>query len=414
MRVLWLSAALLTHRDEGQSGTWLRAMAPRLLSSGQVTLGNITAAPVRQTVRQDYGEINQWLVPGINISNRNYLPSEKVTAEIVQAAKEFQPDIVHVWGTEYFWGLLTARKHLPYPSLLEIQGLKGPYSRVLAGGLSFREILACIGVKEILQRSTILQHKKRFAEWARIENEIITKHSNITTQSLWVEAWVRSLNPSCNLFHTEIVLRDAFYESERWKPSDNLIIFCSAAYPAPHKGLHDAIRAMAILRHRVPSIKLRIAGAHQRKGIRQEGYVRWLNRIIRRYNLSRNVDWLGPLSAKEIVRELASCAAALVPSHCETYCVGFAEAMQLGVPLVTSFTGGTAWLAKDEESALFYQAGDEVMCAHQLWRILTDPKLAERLSMKGREIAHARNSPEGIVLNQLNIYRRVLEANKCT
>jgi glycosyltransferase involved in cell wall biosynthesis len=88
--------------------------------------------------------------------------------------------------------------------------------------------------------------------------------------------------------------------------------------------------------------------------------------------------------------------------------------MQLGVPVVTSFTGGTAWLAKDEESALFYPAGDEVMCAHQLWRILTNPKLAERLSKKGRETADGRNDPEKIVLNQLKIYRSVLNAEKCT
>jgi glycosyltransferase involved in cell wall biosynthesis len=413
MRVLWLSPALLTDRDEG-GGTWLRAIAPHLLSSGRVTLGNVTTAPVSQTRRQDYGEINQWLVPGVHNAIRNNLPSKIVIGDIVEAAKEFQPDIMHVWGTEYFWGLLTARKLLPYPSLLEIQGLKGPYSRVFAGGLSLREILACIGIKEILRRSTILQGKKRFAEWARFENEIIAKHSNITTQSLWVEAWVRFLNPSCNLFHTELVLRDAFYECEPWKPTGNFIIFTSAANSAPFKGLHDAIRATAILRDRIPSIKLRIAGGHQRKGLRQPGYIRWVNRIIKRYDLTKNMEWLGPLSAKEIARELAGCAAALVPSHCETYCVAFAEAMQLGVPVVTSFNGGTAWLAKDEESALFYPAGDEVMCAHQLWRILTNPKLAERLSKKGREIAAGRNDPHKIVLNQLNIYRRVLDANKCT
>jgi len=404
---------LLTDHDEG-GVTWLRAIAPHLLRSGQVTLGNVTVAPVSQTIRQDYGEINQWLVPGIHNSNRNDLPSEIVIGDIVEAAKEFQPDIMHVWGTEYFWGLLTARKHLPYPSLLEIQGLKGPISRVFAGGLSLREILACIGIREILRRSTILQLKNRFAEWACIENEIIAGHSNITTQSQWVEAWVRFLNPSCNLFHTELVLRDAFYKSEPWKPSGSFIIFTSSVSSGPFKGLHDAIRAIAILRDRIPSIRLRIAGGHQRKGIRQQGYIRWLNGIIRRYDLSKNVDWLGPLSAKEIVQELAGCAAALVPSHCETYCVAFAEAMQLGVPVVTSFTGGTAWLAKDEESALFYPAGDEVMCAHQLWRILTNPKLAERLSKKGRETADGRNDPEKIVLNQLKIYRSVLNAEKCT
>jgi|SRR5665647_500906 len=412
MRVLWLSPVTLSDRDEG-SGTWLRAMAPKLLSSGQVTLGNVTVAPVSTTIRQDHGEINQWLVPGVHRSNKNDLPTETVIRDIVKAAKEFEPDIVHVWGIEYFWGLLTARKHLPYPSLLEIQGLKRPCSRVYAGGLSLTERLACIGIKEIVRRSTILHRKKGFEEWASVEDEIIAKHSNITTQSLWVEAWIKFVNPSCNLFHTELILREIFYESKPWKPSDNFNIFTSSANSGPYKGLHDAIRAIAILRDRIPSVKLRIAGDHQRKGIRQDGYIRWVNRIIEQNDLCKNVEWLGPLTGKEVARELLGCAAALVPSHCETYCVAFAEAMELGVPLVTSFTGGTAWLGKDEESALFYPAGDEVMCAHQLWRILTEPNLADRLSKRGREIAGGRNNPDKIVLNQLDIYRRVIDANNC-
>jgi glycosyltransferase involved in cell wall biosynthesis len=384
-------------------------MAPRLLRCGQVTLGAIATAPVTQTTRQDCGEISQWLVPGVNNSNINHLPSENDIRSIVAAAKEFRPDIVHVWGTEYFWGLLTARKYLPYPSLLEIQGLKVPCSRVYDGGLSLREILACIGIREVLRKNTILQQKKKFAEWACFENEIIAGHANITTQSLWVEAWIRSVNPSCNLYHTELVLRDEFYDSGPWNPSGNFTIFTSAVASGPYKGLHDAIRAIGILRDRIPSVKLRIAGGHQKKGIRQNGYIRWVNGLIRRYDLSKNVEWLGPLSAMEIARELQNCAAALMPSHCETYSVAFAEAMQLGVPLITSFTGGTAWLGKDEESALFYPAGDDVMCAHQLWRVLTDPELAGRLSKKGREIAVSRNDPQKIVLNQLEIYRRVID-----
>ena len=186
MRILWLSPVVLTDRDEG-GVTWLRAIAPYLLRTGDVTLGNVTVAPVSRTIRQDCKGVNQWLIPGIHNSGRNVLPTETVIRNVVEAARDFQPDIVHVWGTEYFWGLLTARKLLPYPSLLEIQGLKGPIARVFAGGLSFRELIACAGTREILRRATILQVKKRFAEWSAIESEIIAGHSNITTQSRWVE-----------------------------------------------------------------------------------------------------------------------------------------------------------------------------------------------------------------------------------
>jgi glycosyltransferase involved in cell wall biosynthesis len=383
-------------------------MAPILLGTGEVTLGVISSAKGTGLVRRDYGEIQQWLVPALVNSSNNALPSEAVIGDILHAAKEFQPDIVHVWGTEFFWGLLTGRKHLPYPSLLEIQGLKRPCSRVFAGGLTFRERLACIGVKELLRRTTIFQGKKRFEQWAEIEDEIIAKHSFITAPSPWVEAWVRQVNTTSTIFRTELILRDVFYQSGSWQNPGNCTVFTSAAYSGPFKGLHDAIRAVAVIRKRLPSVKLKIAGGHQNKGMRQGGYIRWINEMIHRYGLSENVQWLGPLSGKEVVRELLSSAVALVPSHCESYCASLAEAMQLGVPVVTAFTGGTAWLGKDDLSALFYPAGDEVMCAHQLGRILSDPELAARLSAQGRDVAAGRNDPSKIGANQLEIYRRVL------
>ena len=407
MRVLWLSPCVLTDRDQG-GGSWLRAAAPHLLRTGMVTLGNVALAPVSSSVRQDYREVCQWLIPGVHNSRKNYVPAKSTVEMVVKAAKEFQPDLVHVWGTEYFWGLLTARKHLAYPSLLEIQGLKRPSSRVFEGGLSWREILSCTGVREILRNATIFHLKKKFADWAPIENEIIANHSNIAAQSLWVEAWVRSVNPTCNLFHTELPLRDSFYESQPWESTGSFSIFTSANSSPPSKGLHDAIRAIAILRDRIPSVRLKIAGGHQLRGHRRQGYIKWLEGIIRKNGLSGNVEWLGPLTASQIVEVLKGCGAAVVPSHCETYCVAFAEAMFLGVPVVTSFSGGTAWLGKDEDTALFYPAGDEIMCAHQLWRVLSDSKLAEDLSRRGRETALARNDPRKIAENQVQIYRSVL------
>lgn len=80
----------------------------------------------------------------------------------------------------------------------------------------------------------------------------------------------------------------------------------------------------------------------------------------------------------------------------------------LGVPAVASYTGGIPCLCKDEESALFFTPGDEVMCAYQLERLLTDRQLAVRLSRTARAIATERNGPEKIVSRQFEIYRQVI------
>jgi glycosyltransferase involved in cell wall biosynthesis len=411
MKILWLSNKVLSEQDSGSTGTWLDAMAPGLIRSGEVELGNIALGSVGKTRRQDFGKIHQWIVPSAAKPHRDGLPSNRFVTEILNAAAEFSPDLIHIWGTEGFWGLLTARKLIEEPALLEMQGLIGAIAPVFHGGLSFREQLACIGPKEILRGTSIFQARQRFEAWSVFEKEIIAGHRFISAHSDWMKAQVKATNNHANIFRNECALRDPFYERAAWTFSGDPVVFCSAAYPLPFKGLHTAIRAIAILRDRFPNIRLRITGPHQRPGIRQEGYIAWLNREIRRLKLESQVSWLGVLSATQLADELIKCSAFVLPTFIESYSVALAEAMMIGVPSAVSYTGGTAFLGKDEESVLFFSLGDEVMCAYQLERILVDPSLAKRLLYGAREAALKRNNRTRIVENQIDIYRQV--KNSC-
>ena len=130
MKILWLCNCPLSDSDAGETGAWQGAMACGLLDSGAVELGIIATGPVKQFTRRDYRQVKQWLVPAGSPLGSDGLPSPSLVRAIVAAAGEFSPDLIHIWGTENFWGLLPARGLLKYPSLLEIQGLKGPYSKV--------------------------------------------------------------------------------------------------------------------------------------------------------------------------------------------------------------------------------------------------------------------------------------------
>jgi len=407
VKILWLSNKILSDKDTGNTGTWLDAMAHRLVATGEIELCNVAIGAVRVPTRQDTGPIHQWIVSAA-ATGRDGLPPEQIVAGIIKVVNDVAPEIVHVWGVEEYWGLLKARGLIHTRALLEIQGLKEPCSRVFAGGLTIQERLACIGIKEIIKRRSIASGRRAFEKWIRFEHEIIAGHGFITTQSPWVEAWVRVSNASARIFHTELALREPFYSAKSWRPQNAPTIFCSAAYPVPYKGIHDAVRAVALLKRHFPNARLRIAGRLQIRGIRHDGYIAWVNRLAASLHVSEQIEWLGPLSATDIVTELQNCSVMLMPSHCETYSVALAEALYLGVPVVCAHTGGTAWLARDEESALFFSPGDKAMCAYQLERVLTDQGLAEMLSNKGRAIAVVRNHPEAVVKNQLGIYRQVI------
>ena len=338
-----------------------------LLDLDAIELGIIAPGPVKRFTRCDYRQVKQWMLPQRTTLRRDGLPAAALVQAIVAAAKEFSPHLVHSWGTEGFWSLLPARGLLAYPALLEIQGLKHLIARAFYGGLTPGERFCCTGIKELLKRRNDARRSARLCAWGLREREMIGGHRFVDVQSAWAAAHIRTINPAARLFPVDLPLRPPFYDAGGWQCPCPPTLFCTAAYSAPFKGLHVAVRALALLRKRIPNARLRIAGAHQRGGIRQDGYMRWVNRTIRRLDLVGAVEWLGPLDAEQIVAELEKAAAVVIPTFVENCCTAMQEAMAVGTPVVVSYAGGIPSLGKDEDSCLFFPAGDEARVPPTNW-----------------------------------------------
>ena len=415
--VLWLCNRPIEETADRRDGTWFTAMARALAESGKIRLAVVGQAKVKGAVRCDLGDIAQWVVPCEPLG-RNGLPSGRTVETIRRATDQIKPDLIHVWGTENYWGLLTARGMLTEPAVLEMQGIKHACAKEFYGGLSLAERIHCVGPLEILRpRSSIFLGKWRFERWGRFEKEMILKHKYISTQSDWVRAHMLRVKPGCTFFKTGIMLRREFYEARTWtlrefQDSSTRSIFTSSSGAMAYKGLHVLMRAIAILKRKYPQIVLNVAGDIMKNGIRRSGYSRWLKSEVRRLDIADNIRWLGPLDAEDIIRQFYQASAVVVPSFVESYSLALAEAMLVGVPVVVSYAGATPELARDGESALFFPSGDETACAWQLDRILSDRALAIRLSRNARQTGLARNEPRAVVERQIGIYNEILSRVK--
>ena len=109
-----------------------------------------------------------------------------------------------------------------------------------------------------------------------------------------------------------------------------------------------------------------------------------------------------------MVRELVRARAYVLPSFIENSPNSLAEAMLVGTPSVAAFVGGVPSLAAEGNETLFFPAGDAVLLAERLRRLLEDDSLALTLSENARRQAHARHDPERIVRQVVSIYHSVL------
>jgi len=409
IKVLWFCNVGFSDARSNTTGSWLYSMSEALLKTGEISLYNITQGNVKKTIQQNYKSINQWYVPHSSLSSKG-LPSLKIIEEIQSIVENVKPDIIHIWGTENYWGLLHARGFIKGNVIIEIQGLKYAYAKYFYSGLTFLDIVKCFRLKEFIKpSSSIVGLKYGFEKWGEFEKEMILKCKFISTQSEWVRTYVKNLNNQASIINTKIALREEFLKAEKWN-IDLCVpfqIFTSASSSSvSYKGLHILIDAIGILKKKFPNIKLNIAGSVQ-TGLRKGGYSKWLDEKIEKNDIKKNVKWLGSLDAENIVLELQQSNVVVVPSFIETYCLALDESLTIGVPTVVSFSGAMSELASHENTALFYSPIDVEMCANAIERFLVDKNLSVKISENAYNEKSDKNNTD-IALAQVKIYNDIL------
>lgn len=412
MKVLWFSNCSLLAGVARTSGTWLFSMAESLTEHG-VKLYNITQSDGSDIIHKENDGLVEYLLPTYRLVNG--MPSQKNIKKIVNIVKAVNPDIIHIWGTEFYFGLLAARGYLKGRILLEIQGLRLSCAPVFYGGISPLGLLKCIGLREIIRPSLSLPSKKlSFRKWGKYEIEMLGNIKNISTQSDWIRGWVSNYSSAqTNVFHSFISVRDSFVNEENWVIPNNKrpVILTMSAGSEAYKGLHVAIKALPLIKKRFPRIELRVIGyfGDKNPSYRKPGYTKYILSLIKKNNLSENVKFVGQKTACEIVEEMRTANCFLQTSFVESYSLALAEAMMVGLPCVVSYAGAMPELAMPQVDALFYSPLDSVSCAQKISMVLDSPNLAHALSAHSIERALKRNTKEIALKRQLEIYNAIMK-----
>lgn len=409
MNILWISARIFDVNEETESGVWLKALAVKLAESGKIILGNISIKRgIKKPERCDFGRINQWALPIPKINRKGY-PDRKTKLLFEEVVREFNPVIIQIWGSENPFKLLPFDEKYPGIKVLTMQGVLSSIAPVLFAGMDCRELISTIGLQELLLRKNLFTIKKSFKKEGILEIEMIRKSNIIITQSEWTESQIISVNDVAKFYRVNRVLRAPFNNCKKWYEFEhNKHTIYTASFGYTLKGLHVLIKAMPIVKKKFPEIKLNIAGVYGRKDFLGNGYFRFLLRLVKKFGLEENINWLGPLTANEIVNRLQEASVFVNTSFVESYSMVLSEAMSVGTPSVISFAGAMPELAENNKEALFFTPGDYKRCAYLIIKLLSDKELSTKLSVNAVKRAEERNVKQDIVKQQLEIYDEII------
>jgi len=167
------------------------------------------------------------------------------------------------------------------------------------------------------------------------------------------------------------------------------------------KNVLDLLRALAIVRQRMPDVHLHIAGRAT-----SSAYYRKVQDFVAAEGLESNVQFLGLLDSLPLRQEYAHCAAVVLASRQETAPMAVIEAMAAGKPVVATRVGGVPDLVQNGQSGLIVSVGDVEGLAQHILELLTDRDLRESMGRRGRQLA-SRFGLQAIVAQYRQLYYQV-------
>lgn len=330
-----------------------------------------------------------------------------------QILSDFQPDLVHIFGTEFPHAYACARVwNRPEKTLVGIQGLccacAQEYMADLPGQVTESRTL-----RDVLRKDSIRQQQQKFLARAAIEEKLLRLTGHVTGRTMFDKTITSQINPSLSYHFMNETMRDSFYEGS-WKIENchrHEIFVSQADYPL--KGFHYLLQAMKEILQDVPDSYICVAGNSVMgvdgiaSRLKIPAYGKYLRRLEKENHLEGRIHVLGRLSEEEMKRAYLSCHVFVCPSSVENSPNSVAEAQLLGVPVVASRAGGIPSVAEDGIGGLLFEKGNVHELAQAVLKLFCSDKEAEALSAREREMAAQKYDGEKNYRRLMEIYETI-------
>ncbi len=422
MKLLWLTNIVLPEiaKETGKSaspyGGWMTGLYDFIKNQQGVSIASCYMGSAWREGETAMGRYYEF--PSSKFHGKRYV--RMLTLCFQAILRQEGPDVIHIFGTEfshtYAMVRAAALEGLSSRVVLNIQGLCGIYAAHFCDLLPFRAIYSCLPY-DLLHASCIAVQRWRFKSKGRYETLALQEAAHVIGRTDWDRACATQANPAIRYHFANEILRGGFYEEDaRWDAARcerHTLLMGQGSYPI--KGTHAALEALAIIVRRYPDVLLRICGQPLRPisafgdHFRRSAYERYIHRLIKRYGLGKNVQFVGAIGAREMEQLFLRSHVLINPSFVENESNTISEAKWIGTPIVASFVGGVTNRVTHGIDGYCYPANASYMLAHYVMELFAEDARAMAFSEKGRLVARDLLNPQTNGQAIIRIYRELLQ-----
>lgn len=334
---------------------------------------------------------------------------EKMLPVMLDVVKSVHPDLIHIHGTEERFGLIQ-NYVTDIPIVFSIQGLIAPYKEKFFSGLPDKDIIRFESWMERIRKISYRDQFKGFVYRAKREIRYLNKAKYVMGRTFWDKDITGMLNMNREFYVVDEILRPPFYHKVWNKKafSEDKIRIISTISGGIYKGYETVLKTALLLKQNTNiDFEWKIAGYNKDS--------KWV-RIAENYTgiktVDVNVKLMGALDAERLSDELVTSDMYVHVSHIENSPNSVCEAMMLGVPVIASFTGGTASMLEHGKEGFLLQDGDPYVYAGAIVDYYLHFDKVKTYGEKARQRALARHNPNRIGGQLLNAYKMILSNKK--
>lgn len=228
-------------------------------------------------------------------------------------------------------------------------------------------------------------------------------------RTFWDYDCTLAINPNRQYYIVNEILRPIFYEKQ-WKgyiekSGKYTVQIISTVSGGIYKGLETLLKAAYILTSFSQlNFEWHVVGYSD-----STKWVAMAEKLTKIKSSNVHVIYHGRLQSDDLCNMLVNSDIYVHVSHIENSPNSVCEAMLLGMPIIASFTGGTASLLTHEKEGVLYQDGDPYVLAGAILDFIQHPKKAIEYGSAARKRAVLRHNKEKIVSEVVSDYMKIIE-----
>lgn len=390
----WMSSLekCISQREDCQLGVAFEFDKPAVKEQR----GNTTYYPIyekRSRLRERY------------IDSYTYRYHDKyLLAEGLKVIEDFKPDVIHVWGSEWCFGLLA--EQTPIPMVIHMQGCWSVIHNVS------QKISAPRTLWDYMHETwkpqlwwSFLRKKHLSQERVEREKKILGMNRNFMGRTAWDKGLTRLFAPQSRYFYCSEMLREDFVkQAQPWHAKEGEICsMITVANSDMMKGYDLLLQTAQILQEHAPF-------RWHWKVIGNGSDSIWLAKRKTGIDISRlPIEFLGQKPGNVIMEHLLSADMFVHTSYADNSPNAICEAQYLGLPVITTNVGGIPSLfATDYDRNCFVPCHDPYYLASQIVALYQDKARMVRLSEMNRTIAQSRHAKDSIERDLFACYESLI------